>query len=117
MRTFCPLCYGIIDIEDYKKEREKMKESAKKTVIVYILRIMYNFTSEEFPVTQTSIVTFLRDNDIECSRKTVGRNLKYLMDIGVPIKRKPEKNGGYYYDINEDTFFVRIKLNDKGVIR
>ena len=113
MRTFCPLRCGTIYIEDYKKEREKMMESAKKTVIVYILRIMYNFTSEEFPVTQTSIVTFLRDNDIECSRKTVGRNLKYLMDIGVPIKRRQEKNGGYYYDVEEDDFFKRSPILDK----
>ena len=94
-----------------------MQKKSTKTVIVQILRILYNYTSFEYPVTQTMIVNFLNDLDVACSRKTVGRNLKYLMDAGLPIKRRQEKNGGYYYDINEDTFFVRIKLNDKGVIR
>ncbi len=94
-----------------------MKESTKKTVIVHILRILYNFTSADYPVTQTAIVKFLRDSDIECSRKTVGRNLKYLMDTGVPIKRKNVRNGGYYYDIDNDTFFLRIKFNEKGEVK
>lgn len=93
-----------------------MKKSTKKTVIVHILRILYNLTSSDYPVTQTAIVEFLRDNDIECTRKTVGRNLKYLMAAGVPIKRKNVRNGGYYYDIDNDTFFIRIQLNKKGEV-
>ena len=93
-----------------------MKKSTKKTVIVHILRILYNLTSSDYPVTQTAIAEFLRDNDIECTRKTVGRNLKYLMDAGVPIKRKNVRNGGYYYDIDHDTFFFRIKLNERGEV-
>ena len=93
-----------------------MKKSTKKTVIVHILRILYNFTSSDHLVTQTAIVEYLRGNDIECTRKTVGRNLKYLMAAGVPIKRKNVRNGGYYYDINNDKFFDRIKFNEKGEV-
>ena len=29
---------------------------------------------------------------------------------GLPIKRKYSKNGGYYYDFENDTFFVRKKI-------
>jgi len=29
----------------------------------------------------------------------------------LPIKRKHCKNGGYYYDFENDTFFVRRKTN------
>ena len=90
-----------------------MQTNLKKTIIVYILRILYNYTSADYPVTQTNIVNYLNDIDIPCTRKTVGRNLKYLIDIGLPIKRKSSKNGGYYYDFENDNFFVRISPTDK----
>ena len=84
-----------------------MNANLKKTVIVHILRILYAYTSFEYPATQTAIVNYLNDVGIACSRKTVGRNLKYLVEIGVPIKRKCSKRGGYYYDFENDSFFKR----------
>ena len=84
-----------------------MDNNAKKTVIVYILKILYNYTSFEYPATQTSIANYLNDIDVPCSRKTVGRNLQYLIDCGLPIKRRRSKNGGYYYDFDNDKFFRR----------
>lgn len=79
----------------------------KRTVIVHILRILHNYSSADFPVSQTHIVNYLNEIDISCSRKTVGRNLNYLIDCGVPIKRKHSKSGGYYYDFENDSFFKR----------
>ena len=87
-----------------------MENENKKTIIVHILRIMYNYTSFDYPATQTAIVHYLGDIGIPCSRKTVGRNLKYLAECGVPIKRKAEKSGGYYYDFAKDLFFVRKNI-------
>lgn len=84
-----------------------MQKNLKKTIIVHILKILYNYTSYDYPVSQTAIADYLNDIEIFCTRKTVGRNLKYLMDCGVPIKRKHCKNGGYYYDFKNDIFFVR----------
>ena len=84
-----------------------MQKNLKKTIIVHILRILYNYTSYDYPATQTAIANYLNDIEIFSTRKTVGRNLKYLMDSGVPIKRKHCKKGGYYYDFENDTFFVR----------
>ncbi|MBR2971667.1 MAG: hypothetical protein IKC61_01925 [Clostridia bacterium] len=80
----------------------------KKITIIHILRVLYNYTSAEFPATQTNIVNYLNDIGISCTRKTVGRNLQYLIDCGVPIKRKHAKNGGYYYDVENDIFFMRM---------
>ena len=88
-----------------------MQTNKKKTIIVHILRILYNYTSFDYPATQTAIVNYLNDIHIPCTRKTVGRNLRYLIDSGLPIKRKQCKNGGYYYDFENDTFFVRTKIN------
>ena len=93
-----------------------MQTNLKKTIIIHILRILYNYTSFDYPATQTNIVNYLNDIDIPCTRKTVGRNLKYLIDCGLPIKRKNSKSGGYYYDVDNDKFFVRkwvaVKEND-----
>ena len=90
-----------------------MEKSKKKQIIVYILRVLYNYTSSEYPVSQTSIANYLNDIGIQCDRKTVGRNLNYLIECGLPIKRKGSKSGGYYYDFENDAFFVRKNFNSK----
>ncbi len=87
-----------------------MKDTAKKIVIVHILRVLYCYTSYEYPVTQTHIANFLNDSDIPCDRKTVGRNINYLIEAGLPIYKKNGKPCGYYYDASKDIFFVRRTL-------
>lgn len=94
-----------------------MKKNSKKTIIVHILQILYNYTSADYPATQTVIVDYLNDIGIECTRKTVGRNISYLIDSGVPIKRKYSKKGGYYYDFDDDFFFIRTEINKKREVR
>lgn len=84
----------------------------KKLTIIHVLKVLYSYTSVDFPATQTSIANYLNDIGISCTRKTVGRNLRYLIDCGVPIKRKHNKNGGYYYDFENDTFFVRKSIDE-----
>ena len=93
-----------------------MKTSNKKSIIIHILRILYCYTSENHPVTQTNIVNYLNEIDIPCSRKTVGRNINYLIKEGVPIKRKLCKNGGYYYDFENDTFLKKVKISNEGKV-
>ena len=38
-----------------------MKTIAKKTIIVYVLKILYNYTSNNNPATQTFIANYLND--------------------------------------------------------
>lgn len=90
-----------------------METNLKKTTIVHVLRVLYNYTSFEYPATQTAIVNYLNDIGVSCARKTVGRNLRYLIESGVPIKRKAEKSGGYYYDHKSDRFFIRKKRTEE----
>ena len=87
-----------------------MRKSAKKAILIHILRILHNYSSFDYPVTQTMIVNYLNDIDIPCCRKTVGRNIHYLAECGVPIKRKSTKAGGYYYDFQNDKFFVKKNI-------
>ena len=72
-----------------------MDKIAKKTIIVYVLKILFNYTTNENPATQTFRANYLNDIGIPCDRKTVGRNIKYLQDFGIDIQ-KDEK--GYFVD-------------------
>ena len=87
-----------------------MDKIAKKTIIVHILRVLYCYTSVENPATQTHIANYLNDIDIPCDRKTVGRNIKYLIDMGLPIIKSNGIKRGYYYDIENDKFFIRKEI-------
>lgn len=90
-----------------------MKYTPKKTIIVHILRILYCYSSKEYLVTQTDIANYLRDIDIICDRKTVGRNIKCLIDMGLPIFISKCSKRGYYYDIENDKYFIRTKILKK----
>ena len=89
-----------------KKKPRKQKKHVK-TIIVHILRILYSFTTAEYTATQTDILHYLNDMGIPCCRKTVKRNIEYLVGMGAPIKRKEGRNGGYYYEHDRDRFLVR----------
>ncbi len=66
----------------------------KRVIILYVLNILKLYSSADTPVTQGAICTFLNDIGVSCDRKTVGRNIRYLMEFGYPIKRAGGK--GYY---------------------
>lgn len=71
------------------------KEISKKNIILYVLKVLCKFSSHEAHVPQTAIAKYLNDLGIPCDRKTVGRNIKYLQDFGIEVK-KDEK--GYFVD-------------------
>ena len=81
------------------------KTIAKKTIILYVLKFLYKGSSFERPITQLQIVHVLESIGVICDRRTISRNIQYLIDFGLPIIRKKGKNGGYYYLKEKDNFF------------
>ena len=77
----------------------KSKVIAKKTIILYVLNVLKKLSSQEFPVSQTALCNYLNDIDVPCERKTVGRNIEYLIAFGYPIKKVYGK--GYWLDKKE----------------
>ncbi len=74
-----------------------MKKSiAKKTIILYVLKILQEGSSKDKPITQTSIAKVLNSIGVPCDRRTVGRNIDYLIEFGYPIKKI--KGGGCYFE-------------------
>lgn len=72
------------------------KSIAKKTIILYVLNVLRKFGSKEEPISQTALALVLMKAGVPCDRKTVGRNIEYLMQFGYPIKKLHGK--GYYLD-------------------
>lgn len=72
------------------------RKIAKKTIILYVLKMLQEGSSKEKPITQTNMAKVLNSMDIPCDRKTIGRNIDYLIDFGYPIVKI--KGGGVYMD-------------------
>ncbi len=72
------------------------KQIAKKTIILYVLKMLEKGSSKENPITFTNMAKVLKSMDIPCDRKTVGRNVQYLIDFGYPIVKLD--GGGCYLD-------------------
>lgn len=70
------------------------KEIAKKTIILYILEMLEKGSSKEKPITITNITKVLNSMGVSCERRTVGRNINYLIEYGKPIVKI--KGGGCY---------------------
>ena len=85
----------------------------KKQLILLILNELNINTDENHPITQTQIAKNLSGEHFTCDRKTVCRNIKFLQEMGYPIKRKG-KNGGFYMDRRlfsvEDIEFIRSAI-------
>lgn len=61
------------------------KHIAKKTIILYVLKMLQEVSSAERPITNSSMAKILNSMDIPCDRKTIGRNIEYLIDFGYKI--------------------------------
>ena len=81
------------------------KTIAKKTIILYVFKLLYKGSSKEKPVTLTQITHVLNSIGVSCDRKTVARNVGYLLEFGLPIQKMTGRNAGYYYDKTKDDFF------------
>ena len=73
----------------------KKRNNKKKLIIVYVLNAL-RLTSKDRPITQSVISDYLNEIGIACDRKTVGRNVDYLKEMGYPIVKIP--NVGMYFD-------------------
>ena len=62
-----------------------MSMIAKKTLILYVLKLLYQGSSWENPITVTQMTNVLNSMGIACSKRTVGRNVQYLIQFGLPV--------------------------------
>ncbi len=72
----------------------KQAKSGKKQLILCVLEAIKNIGRKDAPVTQTDIADVLLVG-FPCDRKTVGRNIKVLQEMGYPIVKTTK---GYYME-------------------
>lgn len=80
---------------------------SKKYTIILILKMLENESDANHPITQTEIAKTI-NAAYSCDRKTVGRNIGFLKEIGYPIVKTAK---GFYlnqklFSIEEVTFIV-----------
>lgn len=68
----------------------------KRLIILYILDLLEQGTSVTKPFSITRITNALNKLGVVCERRTVSRNVNYLIAYGKPIVKL--KNGQVYYD-------------------
>ena len=68
----------------------------KRLIILYLLDLLEKGTSATNPFSITKITDALNKLGVECERRTVSRNVGYLIAYGKPIVKL--KNGKVYYD-------------------
>ena len=79
----------------------------KKQLILLILNELNANSDEKHHLTQTEIAKNLSGEQFTCDRKTVCRNIKYLKEMGYPIKKSTR---GFYFDKTfsvEDISYVK----------
>ena len=67
---------------------------SKKQLILWVLNVLNNESDESAPITQTKIADIISDM-YPCDRKTVSRNIKFLQEMGYPIKKTSK---GFYME-------------------
>ena len=86
---------------------------SKKQLILLILNELNTNSDEKNPLSQAQIAKNISGEKFLCDRKTVCRNIKFLTDMGYPIKKKGV-NGGFYMDNRmfslEDVDFIRSAI-------
>ena len=80
---------------------------SKKQLIVWVLNVLNNESDKDHPLTQTKIASILSEC-YPCDRKTVCRNIRFLQDMGYPIRKTPK---GFFMDRKvisvDEVLFVR----------
>lgn len=66
----------------------------KKHNILLILKILETESDKDHPITQLKIAEIISSVYL-CDRKTIGRNIKFLKELGYPIVKTAQ---GYYLD-------------------
>lgn len=82
----------------------------KKQLILWILNVLNNESDENNPITQTKIADII-SAVYPCDRKTVSRNIKFLKEMGYPIKKCSK---GFYMERKmfsvEDVNFIKSAI-------
>ncbi|MBR3825121.1 MAG: WYL domain-containing protein [Lachnospiraceae bacterium] len=86
------------------------KNSGQKLKMLYIIKILEEYTDENHPITTKELIEKLALFDVEAERKSIYDDIARLQDYGYDIIKKENRNGGGYYLGSRDFELVELKL-------
>lgn len=87
---------------------DKTKVIAKKTIILYILKMLQEGSSVDKPLHYSAMARTLEFVGVKCDRKTVSRNVDYLIDYGYKIVKTSK---GIYLDSDFENSEVLLLID------
>ena len=86
------------------------KNSGQKLKMLYIIKILEEYTDEEHPITTKELIEKLVFYDVTAERKSIYDDIARLQDYGYDIIQKENRNGGGYYLASRNFELVELKL-------
>ena len=86
------------------------KNSGQKLKLLYIIKILEEYTDENHPITTKELIDKLALYDVTAERKSIYDDIARLQDYGYDIIQKENRNGGGYYLAGRDFELVELKL-------
>lgn len=86
------------------------KSEGQKLKLLYILRMLEEYTDEAHPMTTMEIIRRLEAEGISCERKTIYSDIAGLIDFGYDILQVSNRKGGGYYLASRDFELAELKL-------
>lgn len=86
------------------------KSQFQKAKLIYILKILQEFSDEEHAVSTREIIDRLGKLDIHAERKTIYADIEELKNIGYDILKRDSRNGGGYFLASRRFELPELKL-------
>lgn len=86
------------------------KNSGQKLKMLYIIKILEEYTDENHPITTKELIEKLALYDVTAERKSIYDDIARLQDYGYDIIQKENRNGGGYYLASREFELVELKL-------
>lgn len=86
------------------------KNSGQKLKMLYIVKILEEYTDENHPITTKELIDKLALYDVTAERKSIYDDIARLQEYGYDIIQKENRNGGGYYLASRDFELVELKL-------
>ena len=86
------------------------KNSGQKLKLLYIIKILKEYTDENHPITTKELIDKLALYDVSAERKSIYDDMARLQEFGYDIIQKDNRHGGGYYLASRDFELVELKL-------
>lgn len=94
--------------EANKKSREPRRN--QKLKIMYIMKILLEYTDEEHAITLNEIMDRLKAYDVTAERKSLYSDIENLRTFGLDIQKYQKDRTFYYHVVDRDFELVELKM-------